>query len=295
MPNLLHIFATSTAYILRATSLMCIISIVTRGRFDKNVLYLLPAIINTLVSYSAFVTGVAYSLSPTNEFVRGPLGYTPHAVSAFYLLFMLSAVQFSYKDRKSKEGFAVLGIGVVTIAAVLMEMLGGYKNLLTPSIAISATFYFLYFQTQKTLRDDATNALNKYCLDNDIAANGYQMKSLVYLDIVGLKKLNAIEGRAAGDRAIKRLASEIRAIAPSGARIYRISGADFLVIGMTQDVAEMNKFLVQIKINMVNAGIPVSAGMSVFNKGEDFEIVRSKAELELYRDKQKIKESLEKE
>jgi len=59
--------------------------------------------------------------------------------------------------------------------------------------------------------------------------------------------------------------------------------------------AEMNKFLVQIKINMANAGIPISVGMAVFNKGEDFEIVRAKAELELYRDKQKNKETPEQE
>ncbi len=290
-PTLLHIFVTSGGYILRISSVMCLISIVSRGRLDKNLFFLLPGFLNCCAALSAFVSDVSYSLSPTNEFIRGPIGYTPHVVGIFYLVFMMAAVWATYKDRKSKENFAVLGIGILTILAIFMETLWGFRNVLTPTIAVEVGVYYLYFQTQKTLRDATTNVLNQYCLENDIAA-GYRMKSLVYIDIIGLKKINEAGGKAEGNAAILKVAEGIKAIIPSGARVYRISGADFIVIGMTGDNTEMSTFMLQLKEDMNQKGVPIATGMAIFDEGENFEIVRAKAELDLYRNKQKQKAEL---
>ena len=54
----------------------------------QKVVYM-PMVINTIVSFSAFFTDMAYSYDENNEFVRGPLGITTYIASAFYLIMLL--------------------------------------------------------------------------------------------------------------------------------------------------------------------------------------------------------------
>ena len=55
----------------------------------RGILLLIPLCLNALIAFSAFFTDIAYSYSPDNRFIRGPLGYSSQIITVFYLLLVI--------------------------------------------------------------------------------------------------------------------------------------------------------------------------------------------------------------
>ena len=90
-PTTLRVAVSIIGYALRPINI-CFVIILSCGnrvsqKFKKFIA--LPGILNTLIAPTALFSGVCFSYSDKNEFVRGPLGYSAFAASGFYLILLV--------------------------------------------------------------------------------------------------------------------------------------------------------------------------------------------------------------
>lgn len=146
----LRIFLSAVGYTIRPVLVLAFFRISAREQVSEKQfrLFAIPACINAVAAFSAFFTGIVYSYNESNEFVRGPLGYTAHIVLIFYLVCMLI---FSV-DRKEKsirfENITIWTICGVIILAIALETFLGARDLGRVTIVLSTIAYYLYFQTR---------------------------------------------------------------------------------------------------------------------------------------------------
>ena len=90
-PTMLRVAVSIIGYALRPTNI-CFVILLSCGnrvsqKFKKFIV--LPGILNMLIASTALFSGVCFSYSDKNEFVRGPLGYSAFAASGFYLILLV--------------------------------------------------------------------------------------------------------------------------------------------------------------------------------------------------------------
>ena len=121
-PTMLRVAVSIIGYALRPINI-CVVIILSCGnrvsqKFKKFIA--LPGILNTLFASTALFSGVCFSYSDKNEFVRGPLGYSAFAASGFYLILLVILTNKLYKTEHTYESLIAVFIAVTnTIAAIL--------------------------------------------------------------------------------------------------------------------------------------------------------------------------------
>ena len=93
-----RVLLSAIGYTLRPILGFLVLQLTLHRRLSQTerALMLLPSALNLVISFSAFWTDIAYSYTPSNEFVRGPLGYSSH-ICVFLYLAILVGVTFSLK------------------------------------------------------------------------------------------------------------------------------------------------------------------------------------------------------
>ena len=87
-----------------------------------KLLTLIPAILNALVYCTAFFSDIAFSYSETNNFLRGPLGYTFIAVGLLYVLGLCVALFKSFESRHGHEWLLILYFMSAAILTVILTI-----------------------------------------------------------------------------------------------------------------------------------------------------------------------------
>ena len=105
-------------------------------------------VINTIVYLSAFFTDIAFTISDTNSFIRGPLGYTCHIVSGILLAFLIGLSIREIKLVGTKTAIIPLLNGVLIVIAVLLDskisQIPYPMSFLTITVVPCCTFYYIW-------------------------------------------------------------------------------------------------------------------------------------------------------
>ncbi len=216
-----------------------------------SVLFVVPMVINIILSFSAFFTDIVYTYTENNEFTRGPLGYAPYFILVLYLflIFITSVTDMHLRSRL--ETVIILSILGLICFSVFMEMKYHIRNVSQPSIVLGITFYYMFFQTQlhvetvenhkqkyelfkeKARVDGLTGLLNKMTFQERIMeelSDGLVNNiALVVVDLDYFKEVNDKLGHLVGDKAIKDVARKIKNIFRSEDHISRFGGDEFCV------------------------------------------------------------------
>lgn len=104
--------------------------------------------LNAVLHLTATFSGLVFTITRTNHFIRGPLGYTCHIVSGLLLayLFYLS-VRECCKVRKIESAIPLLNVVIVAVTIFLdMFVLSGEIPVasLTDSMVICSVFYYVW-------------------------------------------------------------------------------------------------------------------------------------------------------
>lgn len=147
-PTPWRILLSAIGYSIRPVLLLCIVQLAARFEVtDRKFLILsIPALVNIVGAFSAFLTGIVYSYDAENRFVRGPLGYMPHVIMFFYLICIL-VLSVKRSARKRKESAIVWAICVVVVFATVAEAVLSVRSFGRTAIVLSTLAYYLYFQT----------------------------------------------------------------------------------------------------------------------------------------------------
>ena len=293
-PVLLRTVCAALGYTSRVSIAYLMIIIVRRDNSLKkatNILLLIPLIFNTIVAFSAFFTDIGYSFDANNQFVRGPLGYTTHIVSFIYLIILaVLNVDFFIKKNYS-EAILIVMIASLETVGIVMETFYGYPGTVRVTYALSLVFYYMYFNVQDFKRDVLTGAYNRRCFYSDSEKYGNSVRAVVSIDLNNLKQLNDSLGHAKGDEALCTLVNTVNKVLPGGCSLYRTGGDEFMIMCVgSAGEDKINKMIAQIRSGMSEAELSCAIGVAWADSGyNDFDEMCSRADAEMYRDKQRIK------
>lgn len=288
-PTMLRVWMSAIGYTVRPLVILTIILIVLRGRISKLPILILPAVVNAVVAFSALFSDIAYSYDEANEYVRGPLGFTAHIISAVYLVIVLClSIQF-FVEKNVYEGMVVVAIIMSVVMATALETILKMKGLLRLAIGLSIVFYYLYFHTQSFKRDTLTGCLSRRFFYIDADRRQSQITSVVSIDLNNLKVLNDTLGHAEGDKAICTMVACIRRVAPRGCVLYRTGGDEFMMLcfKVKKDVVE--KMIEDVCKEMKKTRYSCAIGMVEYHKEETIDNACKRADEMMYENKTRMK------
>ncbi|MBQ1248328.1 MAG: GGDEF domain-containing protein [Clostridiales bacterium] len=191
----------------------------------------IPAIILAIVDFVSIPTGIVFWIDETETMVRGPLGLFPYIVVGIYCGLLLG-LMIHHSSKQKIERVPIIYFCFAFFAGIVMPFIIGkeYAQLFCTTIGISVFVYYVFMILQVTKKDPLTGLLNRQAFYADIADNPQEISALISIDMNGLKKINDIEGHAAGDLAITTIADcFIRAVKRKHF-VYRVGGDEFVVV-----------------------------------------------------------------
>jgi len=149
--------------------------------------------------------------------------------------------------------------------------------------------------------DPLTDALNRHAFhsllshDGDAGASG----CVAIIDLDDLKLINDTHGHGAGDRALRSVASSVRALIRADDLLFRWGGDEFLVLMFGMPEAKARKRLGSLSAGLGGADmsgerarLSVSHGIARFESLEELQHALEAADKEMYERKQSRKSSL---
>ncbi len=123
-------------YMVRPTILLLFLYIVSPD--EKHLVAWILIIINALVHLTALFSGICFYIDAANEFHRGPLGFTCHAISLVLMLWLLVLTMREFNRVKKLETWIpVINLAIITVA-VIVDTFMDYRNYPASFLTISA-------------------------------------------------------------------------------------------------------------------------------------------------------------
>ena len=284
-PTFHRVLMSAIGYSLRPVIILMLIMLIHK-KTDRRLA--IPAVVNTVIAFSAFFTDISYGFREENTFYRGPLGYTPYVISLFYIGYLFFLSFRVYANGSAVEGFIVIFIAVTASVSAIFAAVG-YDDVVNQTFAAEILLYYLYVYEQYTRRDALTGLFNRQSFYGDIEKNPSAISGIISIDMNELKWMNDTYGHGAGDKALKAVSEcFVRASGPKE-RIYRVGGDEFIVICRERNVEEMQKIVEDMRSAVDKTGYSCAFGLSV-NKTAD-EMLKE-ADDRMYEDKAQIKASI---
>ena len=273
-------------YSLRPTIIMMLIYIVSP---KTSKLMIIPAVINFLVSASAFFTDISFTFDmESNHFIRGPLGYTPYVMTVIYILTLYYITVRTLTGRFSEEGIVIF---FITLAATISTVLAfyGHDEVVNLTFALELMLYYMYLYAQYTKRDPLTSVFNRQTMDSDLKRRTKNITGIISIDMNDLKWLNDNIGHEAGDKGLKTITNCFRSAATKKERIYRTGGDEFIIICRNFSEDEIKNYIDKTRTAVSDAGYSCAFGYSV---GKSIDVMMKESDELMYKDKARIKSEL---
>ena len=252
---------------------------------QRRYLYI-PAAINALLCFISIPTGLVFSISDTNHFLRGPLGYLAYVVNALYLIYFIG--KLFMKGRIQKEDYPVLIFLALTAVLCLtmpLFMEDVASHWFTVTIAIDLLLYYVYLLQQSTKKDPLTNLLNRQSYYVDAEKYMNEITAFVAMDMDGLKEINDNFGHVAGDVALKTLADCFWKAAQGNQRVYRIGGDEYVILCLGSSEKDVKDLIARMKKEVINTSYTCSMGYAMKTKGSTIDSLYQLADANLYEEK----------
>lgn len=288
-PTTLRILVSAIGYSCRPVCILYIILIASRSTQIKYRLLYVPAVINAIISFSALFTDIAFSYSPDNKFVRGPLGLSAYAASIIYLLIFLIISVYYLKERHIYESIIIFFINFIAILSITLEVIFKFDGFINAAYAVSIAFYYLFFHTQTSKRDVLTQAFNRRCFYDDAARDFTRIKGLISLDLNDLKKLNDTNGHACGDKALTTISTIIRNNIPLGCTLYRTGGDEFEILCLKYEEKYLEELIKKLRTEISKTPYSCAFGLAMLANDDTLDSLCARADAQMYADKSRIK------
>ena len=290
-PTIGRIIMSILGYTLRPVIIMNVILLVHKFKPKKLLLYFIPCIIVFLVTSTALFSNIAFSYDDSNEFVRGPLGLTPHIVAIFYLILTFYFSLTMYKEKSILENVIVIALIFSIVISIIVEMLFKIEGILNMAIIISIAFYYLYINVQAYKRDILTGTLNRHSFFLDSEKIGKSLIAIISLDVNDLKLVNDSKGHLEGDTLLCNITHIISDEIKPGSRLYRIGGDEFIILLTKRlSIDEAEEIYININHALEKNNYSCASGIAyVYDENESFKSLLKRADELMYEDKNKKK------
>lgn len=248
----------------------------------------IPAVINAVLSFTGLFSPIVFTIEPANNtFIRGPLGYFPHATAVLYIIGLFLASIRVISDKRVEESIVMVILTIGAGGAMILSSVD-HDEIVNTVYAVGLTLYYLFTYASYTKKDGMTGLLNRQSFYSDAARYGSSVTGIISIDMNELKWLNDNLGHEAGDKALMTVSDCFRKNTEPDDRIYRVGGDEFFVICRNDTPDNMRRTVDKIRSSVDEAGYSCAYGLSM--KGSFDDMVREADKL-MYEDKARIKAS----
>lgn len=250
----------------------------------------IPVVLNALVSFSALFCRLSFWYTLDNEFVRGPMGFTPFIVAAFYIVLLLTFTMKGCKKEGIIEAMIVSAIVLLAFISTVMESLFRFQFIQNPSIATSITFYYLFLHSNQNNRDPLTGALTRRRFYLDAKKHYSSLSAVISLDLNDLKTLNDQYGHVEGDKALIEVTDVIKRNIGTRAVLYRIGGDEFMILCYKLKEINVQETIERIKMELEKTKYRCAVGYALSSSSMNFDGICQAADNMMYENKRQMKE-----
>ena len=288
-PSMFRVVLSFIGYTMRGFVLSTVAFIVLRDvRISAKVL-IIPAVINMLIMGTALFGKVAFSYDANNEFVRGPLGYTTHIISIFYLCLYVYSTVYHLRKKSYYEGAVILLVVLACVWGTAADMWIKGVGLLNSAMCISLLAYYMYFQSQQFKRDALTGTMSRQAFYIDVEKYEKLINAIISIDMNGLKQINDTKGHAYGDISIKAVSECIMETLLRRCTLYRVGGDEFVVLCMKCDETRLQEMVQNMKTAIGKTEHACAIGIAYRQENEKVSDLYMRADQNMYADKEACK------
>ncbi|MCR5204418.1 MAG: GGDEF domain-containing protein [Lachnospiraceae bacterium] len=287
----IHVLSAFLGYNVRLLLMVSLILIEIRDEKDffKKLLFV-PIVINLVITSLAFFTKLVFWYGENGEIMRGPLSYTPHAISI-----LLSVVLFGYgiyilKYDRWRECIVVCLATFLSLMATAVETLFQLRGILIGVVSLDVAFFYMYMHVEYFKLDILTGANNRVSFYADTKNLHSHDDVVVFsIDLNDLKKINDTKGHPAGDEAIRAAAKIMKKNLHKGCHLYRIGGDEFVIVCIGVDKERIEKMKTNLNLDMQKSPYSFAIGAATMVEHEKFDDVYIRADREMYKNKREMK------
>lgn len=281
--NYLRLVCSFICYSIRPIVVICFISMLSN---NKKINYFKDlALINILICSTCFYSGVAFSFSETNNFIRGPLGFSPHILCIIYLGLLIYIVIKKYNSHNKLHTIIISYIAVACVVAGYFDLYKDGSNLFDNAILICILIYYLYLYMEYNKIDALTNTFNRNTFYSDIEKYNSKITSVISIDMNDLKIINDTYGHTGGDKALFSISKLLLDIDKKYARVYRVGGDEFAVLCFYPNKEDVKKYIEEAKERLSKTKYTCSFGY-VINNNKDINQLYKEADKKMYKEKE---------
>ena len=273
-----------------------------KNKNDKNILIKL-CYLCIIIDEALIFTNKIFIIDNNNIYHQVSAVYNWYivtfVVSMLYLFW--NALKFSNEYQNDKN-FELYSIIVFVVFGMFVQMTNQSVKICWITVAISATFIYIYYNGMIQNIDGMTKLLNQHSYQRTLERADETHFALVIFDANDFKKINDQLGHDTGDEVLKNVSNTIKQHYEKYGKFDRIGGDEFAVI-ITKDVKNIEEICKEFvkKVSSIRKkydNLPyVSYGYSIYypnNKLEhSIKDTIKEADKMMYRHKEKSKKQQE--
>ena len=207
----------------------------------------IPALVLPILDVISIPTGIVFSITKDNVFVRGLLGYLPFVVAGGYCVFLLYLL-IKRSNKKWVEIVPVIFMSLAFLSGLIFPFVFGsdFSAIFCSTIAVALFVYYVFMILEQTKKDPLTGLLNRHAFNADILKYPEEITAVLSIDMNGLKAINDEQGHAAGDEALATVALCFTRSLRHRQYGYRIGGDEFAMVCRRTSEEELHKLTERI-------------------------------------------------
>lgn len=271
--------------------------------------YVIPFLINAVLSVMSLFTGWLYTIDANNTYARGPYFWVMALAALIYLLYSFGlavkdVLKHGWKTNTNVNiHLVIFPIGII-VASVLQILFFGLSIIWVCTMIAIASIY-INIQNTETSTDHLTGLYNRRRLDEHFIRKSKVRKAdqvlfAIMIDLDDFKKINDQFGHATGDEALIVMSELLREACKGNEDfITRMGGDEFVILGERPNTEEVEKLMKRIddlalavhdQRQLVYALKP-SMGYSIYKSTDTINTFFASADKAMYQNKLSRKET----
>lgn len=201
-----------------------------KNKNDKNILIKLWYLC-IIIDQALIFTNKIFIIDSNNIYHQVSAVYNWYiatfVVSMLYLFW--NALKFSNEYQNDKN-FELYSIIIFVVFGMFVQMTNQSVKTCWITVAISATFIYIYYNGMIQNIDGMTKLLNQHSYQRTLERADETHFALVIFDVNDFKKINDQLGHDTGDEVLKNVSNAIKEHYEKYGKCYRIGGDEFAVI-----------------------------------------------------------------
>ena len=162
-------------------------------------LWIVPLVLNTILSLSSYWTGLIFSIDTLNHYARGSVFFLPTTVSMLYYGVVIYEILKNRAKVARPDTMILLLIFLLPIVCTIIQITFPHLLLIWPSVALSLLLYYVYSLELQYDYDIQSQIKNRTAFDKEMARCASNTDVAIFVfDLNNLKKINDTFGHSEG-------------------------------------------------------------------------------------------------